>query len=69
MYKRGEYAEALPLLQRAVDQSPDSPVMRYHLGMAQLKLGNKDAARGNLEQAIRAERAFAGIEEARSALE
>lgn len=69
LYKRGEYAEALPLLQRAVDQSPDSPVMRYHLGMAQLKLGNKDAARGNLEQAIRAERAFAGIEEARSALE
>ncbi len=69
MYKRGEYQEALPLLQQAVNQSPDSPVMRYHLGMAQLKLGDKEAARQNLEQAIRSERAFAGIEEARSALE
>lgn len=67
-YKRGEYEEALPLLQQAVDQSPDSPVMRYHLGMAQLKLGNKESARQNLEQALDAKRTFAGIDEARSAL-
>ncbi len=68
-YKRGEYQEALPLLQQAVDKAPDSPVMRYNLGMAQLKAGDVVAARGNLEAAVAANRPFAGIDEARKALE
>jgi len=67
-YKRGEYQEALPLLQQAVDKAPDSPVMRYNLGMAQLKAGDKDAARQNLEAAVSASKPFAGIEEAKTAL-
>lgn len=67
-YKRGEYQEALPLLQQAVDKVPDSPLMRYHLGMAQLRLGDKDAAKRNLEVAVAAGSPFAGLDEARSAL-
>ena len=67
-YKRGEYQQALPLLQQAVDTAPDSPLMRYHLGMAQLRLGDRDAARRNLEVAVAASSPFAGLDEARSAL-
>lgn len=67
-YKRGEYHEALPLLQQAVDKAPDSPVLRYNLGMAQLKTGDRDSARRNLEVAVSASKPFAGIDEARAAL-
>jgi cellulose synthase operon protein C len=30
-FKRGEYAEAVRRLQRAVDKAPESPELRYHL--------------------------------------
>lgn len=68
-FKRGEYQESLNLLQQAVAQSPESPVMRYHLGMAQLRTGNRDAARENLEVALNSGGKFVGSEEARLALE
>ena len=68
-FKRGEFQDSLPLLQQAVDKSPESPVMRYHLGMAQLRIGNRDAARQNLEAAITANRPFPGVKEAQAALD
>ncbi len=68
-FKRGEYQEALALLQQAVEKSPDSPVMRYHLGMTQMRLGDHDAARSNLEQAVASPRSFHGVQDARSALD
>lgn len=67
-FKRGEYREALPTLERAAERAPDSKVIRFHLGMAQLQLGMRDRARTNLESALSGTGEFQGVEEARNAL-
>ncbi|HKU16467.1 MAG TPA: tetratricopeptide repeat protein [Steroidobacteraceae bacterium] len=67
-FKRGEFQESLTLLQEAVDKSPESPLMRYHLGMAQLRTGDRNAARQNLEAALTSGRTFQGAKEAQAAL-
>jgi tetratricopeptide (TPR) repeat protein len=67
-FKRREYRDAVPLLERAADRAPDSKVIRYHLGMAQLRLGQRERARANLETALSGAGTFAGAEEARSVL-
>ena len=68
-FKRGEFQESLSLLQQAVDKSPESPLLRYHLGMAQLRTGDRAAARQNLEAAISSGRPFHGVKEAQAALD
>jgi tetratricopeptide (TPR) repeat protein len=67
-FKSGDYHGAETLLQQAVDKSPDSPELRYHLGMAQLRSGEPQVAEQNLETALRSSRPFSGIDEARAAL-
>jgi tetratricopeptide (TPR) repeat protein len=68
-FKRGEFQESLALLQQAVNKSPESPLMRYHLGMAQLKIGDRASAQKNLEAAVGSGRQFHGTKEAQAALE
>jgi predicted Zn-dependent protease len=68
LYKRGEYADAVSALQKAVDQSPQAPELRYHLAMAQLKSGARDAARSNLEQSLKSNGGFSGTDEAKKTL-
>lgn len=68
-FKRGEFQESVSLLQQAVEKSPESPLMRYHLGMAQLKAGDRLAAEKNLEVAVRSGRQFHGAKEAQAALD
>jgi tetratricopeptide (TPR) repeat protein len=68
-FKRGEYQAAVSLLAQAVEKSPESPVMRYHLGMAQWRSGDQRAARENLEAAMKAGASFMGAKEAQAALE
>jgi predicted Zn-dependent protease len=67
-FKRREYKDAVVVLERAADRSPDSKVIRYHLGMAELRTGEREHARTNLESALSGAADFAGSEEARSAL-
>jgi Flp pilus assembly protein TadD len=67
-FKRAEYAQALPVLQRAVERAPDSPELRYHLGMAEWRSGNAAGARKDLEAALAGSAKFAGVEDARAAL-
>jgi tetratricopeptide (TPR) repeat protein len=67
-YKRGEVQEALPLLERAVTHDPDSRVLKYHLGMAELRAGQRAQARTNLQTALSGPGSFAGADEARTAL-
>jgi Tfp pilus assembly protein PilF len=43
--------------------------MRYHLGMAQLKTGDRVSAEKNLEAAVRSGRQFHGAKEAQAALD
>jgi tetratricopeptide (TPR) repeat protein len=68
-FKRGEFQESVALLQQAVEKSPESPLMRYHLGMAQLKTGDRVSAEKNLEAAVRSGRQFHGAKEAQAALD
>lgn len=67
-FKLGEYDAALPVLERALERAPDSKVIRYHLAMAQLKSGQRDKARENLETALTGKATFAGVDEARTTL-
>ena len=65
--KLGDLNQALPALERAADRAPESKVIRYHLGMAQFKAGQRDKARTSLESALQGA-SFAGSDEARATL-
>ncbi len=68
LFKRGDLTEALSALLRASAEAPDSKVILYHLGMAQLKAGQSDKARASLERALAGGASFTGTDEARFAL-
>jgi Flp pilus assembly protein TadD len=67
-FKRAEYAQALPVLQRAVERAPASREFRYHLGMAEWRSGNSAGARRDLEAALAGAAKFSGADDARAAL-
>lgn len=67
-FKRAEYSEALPVLVRAVERAPDSKEIRYHLGMAEMRAGQHERARADLEAALSGPAKFRGSDEARTAL-
>jgi len=67
-FKRGDYSQALPVLQRAVELMPQSHEVHYHLGMAELRSGQADRARTDLETAVAGSSRFFGEEDARAAL-
>jgi tetratricopeptide (TPR) repeat protein len=67
-FKRAEYADALPPLERAAQRVPDSRVIHYHLGMAELQAGRTDRARADLQTAVSGSATFPGLDEARTAL-
>ena len=68
LYARGKYAEAVPVLAAAVKKASEAQVLQYHLGMAQLKAGDRSAARASLELAVKGDARYPGVEEARAAL-
>jgi tetratricopeptide (TPR) repeat protein len=68
LYKRGESAAAVPVLQAALAKTPESPVFLYHLGMAQASVGQDDAARDNLSRSLKSGQAFSGMDEAKATL-
>ena len=67
-FKRGEYAEALPVLERALERKPDSGVIRYHAAMAELHAGQRERARDNLQSALGGTGKFVGSDQARAVL-
>lgn len=67
-FKRGEYKDALTVLERAADRSPDSRLIRFHLAMTQMQLGLSDRARTNLETALTGAEGLQWVDEARTAL-
>jgi tetratricopeptide (TPR) repeat protein len=67
-FKRGEFAQALPVLQRAAALMPQSHEVHYHLGMAELRNGQSGRARTDLESALAGASRFFGEEDARAAL-
>ena len=52
MYKKGNYSGAIPLLQDCVKRSPDSAQYRYHLGLALIAAGQKEAGKTQLRAAL-----------------
>jgi Flp pilus assembly protein TadD len=67
-FKRGEYAQALPVLERAAERSPEGREIRYHLGMAELQAGQRDRARTNLEAAAAGAVKYPWSDDARAVL-
>jgi len=66
--KQGDVATALPALEKAAAGAARNPVIRYHLGIAQLASGQADAGRESLRQALAGGTRFEGMDEARAAL-
>lgn len=68
-YKNGDFQGAVNLLRDAAASSTESATVRYHLGMAQLRAGDKAGARESLQAALDHGKPFFGIDEARSTLD
>jgi tetratricopeptide (TPR) repeat protein len=69
LYKRGEAAAAVSVLQTALAKTADSPISLYHLGMAEVLSGQPDAARDNLTRSLQSGKRFFGMDEAKAALD
>ena len=68
LYKRGEYQQAVALLQEGASKLADNPEVQFHLGMAGYMMGQADLARVALERAAQADKDFPGKEEAKRRL-
>jgi tetratricopeptide (TPR) repeat protein len=68
LFKHGEAAASVPVLQRVVSKSPDAPVVLYHLGMAQSESGSTAQALDNLTRAVNSGAKFSGLDEAKATL-
>jgi len=68
LYKKGDYASALPLLQECVGKEPNSAGYRYHLGMVLSAVGQKGRAKDELESALRLRLVGEDAEQARQTL-
>ncbi len=68
LYKRGDYQQALSLLEESAGKLPDNPEVQFHLGMAASMMGQTDAARTALEKAAHATVDFPGKDEAQRRL-
>ncbi|HWD90881.1 MAG TPA: tetratricopeptide repeat protein [Verrucomicrobiae bacterium] len=64
LYKKGDYARALPLVSDSASKLSGQPEVQLHLGLVQYMLGNENAARAALQQAANAPGDFAGKEQA-----
>jgi putative PEP-CTERM system TPR-repeat lipoprotein len=68
LVEKGDTARALPLLQKAAEKAPTSPEIRYHLGVALHKSGDKQGARKEIDKALAQNMPFNEIEAARALL-
>jgi tetratricopeptide (TPR) repeat protein len=68
LFKKGDYGNALRLLQESAAKLPDQPQVQYHVGMAHYMLGDETPARIALQRAADASADFPGKDEARQRL-
>jgi tetratricopeptide (TPR) repeat protein len=68
LFKKGEYGNALRLLQDSAAKLPDQPEIQFHLGMAHYMLGQEGPASVALQKAADASADFVGKDEARQRL-
>ena len=68
-YRLGNYDEAIPLMEKAVDAAGKVAVLRYHLGMGYIAVDKPALAKEQLELALAKEDVnFTGNDDARAAL-
>jgi tetratricopeptide (TPR) repeat protein len=63
LYKKGDYQQALTLLQESARKLPHDPEVQFHLGMANYMMGHKESAREAFVRAAAAPNDFTGKEE------
>src|SRR5207249_2484400 len=68
LYKRGDYQQALPILQESAQKAADNPEIQFHLGMTAYMMGQTDLARVALQKAVRATKDFPGKDEGKRRL-
>ena len=68
MFRKGDYRNALPLLQEGAAKLTDNPEVQYHLAMAHYMLGDEAAAKTALQKAVQLPSAFPQKEEAQQRL-
>lgn len=66
--KMGHQDDALRVIQRAVAQAPQHPLLNYHLGMAHFKAGHRLEAQAHLKKALNSKQPFPGMDEAKAVL-
>jgi cellulose synthase operon protein C len=67
-YRMGQYAQALPLLERAVARAPSAPLLQLHLGKALVKTGQVARGKEYLQRAIDSKARLPHLDEARAML-
>ena len=67
-FKKGDYRNALLLLEQSAAKLADNPEIQYHLGLTQYMLGNEEAASTALQKAVQLPSAFPQKEEAQQRL-
>lgn len=67
-YKRQAYLKAVALFKESLNKEPNHPVIRFHLGMAYYKKGDKKMAKEELLTSLKINDKYQGAEEAKRTL-
>src|SRR5262249_8829708 len=68
LYKRGDYQQALTILQESAQKAADRPEIQFHLGMTAYMMGQTELARAALKKAASAAKDFPGKQESKRRL-
>jgi tetratricopeptide (TPR) repeat protein len=68
LYKRGDYQQALTILQESAEKAPDNPEIQFHLGMTAYMMGQTNLAKVALKKAASATKDFPGKDESKRRL-
>ena len=68
LYKRGDYQQALPILQESAQRAADHPEIQFHLGMTAYMMGQTDLAKTAFKKAASATEDFPGKDESKRRL-
>jgi tetratricopeptide (TPR) repeat protein len=65
LYKRGDYQQALTILQQSAEKAADNSEIQFHLGMTAYMMGQTDLAKVALKKAASAAKDFPGRDESK----
>jgi tetratricopeptide (TPR) repeat protein len=68
LYKRGDYQQALSLLQESAEKAPDNPEIQFHLGMTAYMMGQTDIAKVAFKKAANTAKDFPSKDESKHRL-